>query len=131
MNLISNAELVEIFLLSQENADAQFQYWLSVTFAVIVASSVAGERLNSKIRIWLTTLYLMAAGIFIIKFLGAQSAIGMYYEEMSMRGLSNTNNALPAFSTSIMIWFRRILFLAGTVTAIWFLYNSDLLNKDE
>lgn len=131
MELISNAELVEIFLLSQENADAQFQYWLSVSFAVIVASSVAGERLNSKVRIWLTTLYLLAASIFIIKFLGAQSAIGMYYQEMSLRGLSNTNNVLPAFSTSIMIWFRRVLLVAGTITSIWFLYNSDMLKADE
>ena len=131
MELISNAELVEIFLLSQENADAQFQYWLSVSFAAIVASSAAGSRINTNIRHLLAALYLLAACVFVIKFLGAQSAIGMYYEEMTVRGLNNTNNLLPPIATNLMIWFRRILFLGGSITTVWFLYNKHTLLNAE
>ena len=46
MEQYSPAELSELFLQAQALIDTQFQYWMSITFAVVVAGFVAGERLE-------------------------------------------------------------------------------------
>ena len=131
MDLISNAELVEIYWLIQERVDAQFQYWLSVSFAVIVACFVAGERLNSKLRLLLTALYFLAAGVFIMKYFTNQTALIMYVSEMNSRALNYRDLGASEYLLPTIVWFRQILFLVGTITTIWFLYSNHTQLKDK
>ena len=43
---ISAAELTELWLMSQSEINAQFEFWLTVSFAVIVASLSEGNALT-------------------------------------------------------------------------------------
>lgn len=130
MDLISNAELIEIYLMAQAHVDAQFQYWLSVSFAVIVASFVAGDRLSLKIRMWLAGLYMLAVGVFVLKFLNGQIAIGMYVSEMNSREINSGESMISTYGVPMMVWFRRLLFLLGTITTLWFLQSNEKRIKE-
>ena len=50
MEQLSNAELAELFLIMESAIYTQFEYWLTITFAVVVAAFVAGKRLNRNLR---------------------------------------------------------------------------------
>ena len=61
MDQISNSDLLQLVLQQRSSIDLQFQFWLSITFAVIVASFTAGSRLVPKLRSLTALLYLLAS----------------------------------------------------------------------
>jgi hypothetical protein len=70
---MTEAELLQIFLDVNQDIDTQFQFWISITFAVLVASFVADERLSKPERIVVTALYLCAAMILLQRYMSALS----------------------------------------------------------
>jgi hypothetical protein len=50
MEELTSIDMVEAYFLASETIDAQFQYWLTVTFAVVVAAFAAGNRLTRPMR---------------------------------------------------------------------------------
>ncbi len=58
------AEIRELILLSEASIDYQIQFWLTVTFATIVASFAARNLLAPKLRALITSLYLTATFVF-------------------------------------------------------------------
>ena len=52
MNERSNIDLLNLVLLQRSSIDLQFQFWLSITFAVVVASFTAGPRLIFQLRLY-------------------------------------------------------------------------------
>jgi hypothetical protein len=59
----SPAELAELFILEQSEINQQFEIWMTVTFAVIVASFVAGERLVQRLRVVVATLCVLSVNV--------------------------------------------------------------------
>ncbi len=55
MESLSTAELIEIAMSMRESLDDQFQYWLTITFAVVVGSFIAGHKLNKNLRLVVTS----------------------------------------------------------------------------
>lgn len=73
---IPEVQILELFLQVNADIDTQFQVWISITFAVLVASFVAGDRLKRGARFGLALLYLCAAWVLFIRYLRA----GTYLE---------------------------------------------------
>ena len=58
MESLSIADLTEMVLMVSNAQDDQFQYWLSISFAVIVASFIAKEKITERLKIvgpWITS----------------------------------------------------------------------------
>jgi hypothetical protein len=68
---IPEVQLLQAFLEVNSDIDTQFQVWVSITFAVLVASFVAGHRLSRIARTGLVALYLCAAAVLLIRYLRA------------------------------------------------------------
>jgi hypothetical protein len=77
---IPEVQLLELFLEVNSDIDTQFQVWVSITFAVLVASFVAGGRLSRFARSGLAGLYLCAAAVLLIRYVRAGSYIGYVVE---------------------------------------------------
>lgn len=60
MDQVSTSDLLNLLLTQRASIDMQFQFWLSITFAVIVAGLVAGRRVNLKLRLLAAVLYVLA-----------------------------------------------------------------------
>ena len=57
----------KIIVLTQEpgrTITEQFNFWMATTFAVVIASYTAGERLCKAIRVYIAALYLAAVSVF-------------------------------------------------------------------
>ena len=66
MEHIASSDLIDLLLLQREAIDVQFQFWISVTFALVVACFVAGSKIQPGYRLLLGGLYLMATATFLI-----------------------------------------------------------------
>ena len=60
MDQVPTSDLLNLLLAQRASIDVQFQFWLSITFAVIVAGFVAGRRLDLKLRLLAAVLYVLA-----------------------------------------------------------------------
>ena len=120
MDQFSAAELVEIFYLTMTVADTQFQYWITVTFAAVVAGFIAGDRLKKRLRIAAASLYLLASFVLISRFFAtALSAgrVGMAMEEMGV-------DIVRPVGTLVVV-ARILLFILGTVAALYVLLREQ------
>ena len=86
MDAISTAELLEIAMLLRDDLEDQFQFWLSITFAVIVASFIAGDRLRFSWRTIVGTLYLLATVLFAVRLSESAQNLMLYLTPALERG---------------------------------------------
>ena len=117
MNQVSTAELLNLLLAQRSSIDLQFQFWLTITFAVLAAAFVAGQRLRSRLR-WLAAfLYAMASGHLMLRWMYDGSVGQQWAEELVRRGV---DIAIPWTA----VYLRVALMVIGTVSTLAFLLTA-------
>jgi hypothetical protein len=118
METLSSAELLELIATQSALLDSQFQYWLSVSFAVIVASFAAHEQLKAKARVWIGVLYSGISAVFLIRYFSSFELIRVLANEAVARELQTGG-------TPVAGYVRGIVWLGGLVTTLWFLLRPS------
>ena len=120
-NLPTFAELQELTALSEASIDSQFQFWLTVTFAIIVASFAGRHVLTSTLKHITAFLYTLSTFVF---------ASRWYYDYLDLRHYETLfiemgHDPSPPLLTA----FSRILLMSlGSVATLYFVYwgtNSE------
>ena len=119
MDQISAAELVELFYIRESVIDVQFQYWLTITFAVIVASFVAKGHLNKTLRSAVALLYLLATVVLISRWYYVAMDVAQLFGQLQELGVSTD---IPW----VTIISRVFLVALGTSAALIFLLSEKL-----
>lgn len=115
---IAEVQLLQVYLDVNGDIDTQFQVWLSITFAVLVASFVAGLRLSRGARIGMAILYACAAVILYLRYTRAVSYIGYVYQVYRMYHV-----VAPEPASTIAYELRRGIFIFGSaITALGVLF---------
>lgn len=108
---MTEVDLLSLFFAVNQDIDTQFQFWISITFAVLVASFVADERLSRVERAVITLLYMSAATIILLRYTSALAHQRDVLELFSANGL--TQPELPTFAGLL----RLSLFTFGSLIA--------------
>ena len=119
MDQFSPAELAELYFIRESVIDAQFQFWITITFAVIVANFIAGNRLSQRSRYAAALLYALAVVV-----LGSR----WWYvalDATQFRGQLRELGVVLAVP-SITIYARVILVALGTAASLIFLLSNWL-----
>ena len=120
------AELTEFYLLGQAAMDTQFYYWLTVTFAAVVAGFVAADRLTWSLRILVAVLYLLAASVLVIRFVTSARVIA------DIQSFLQEANALVLESyNAYLVLLRATLLILGTAAALFFLLRPHATRRSE
>jgi len=122
MDQFSLAELTELYFIRESGVDIQFQFWLTITFATVVATFVAGNRLDRKLRWVAAVLYLLATAVLVSRW---------YYlaiEAVAFRTAA-LESGVPLSVPWVTIVFRGLLVGVGTVAALWFLVRKESHKK--
>ena len=108
-------ELLDLILLSEAAIDTQSQFWITVTFATIVATYAARKSLSGKLKKLVTMLYLIATVVF---------ASRWYYEVMDILAYQNLLLELGYVNKTpfVTLFSRVILMASGTVATIYFIH---------
>ena len=129
METISTAELFELALIFRTDAADQFQYWLSITFAIIAASFLGRDYLTNRLGVAVGTLYILATALFCIRYIESLVNARQLLVEIYARG---ANFALVdgSFGGSLAVYLRLALFVLGTIAALWYLYENTRDNRN-
>ncbi|MEE8094368.1 MAG: hypothetical protein V3T47_09030 [Gammaproteobacteria bacterium] len=118
MDQYSLAELTELYFAAATLMDTQFQYWISVTFAVVIAGFFAGNRLTKNLSYLAAILYGLATFVLIARFTAAAGTVAMFGNAIVEAGVEMSRVGLP---TRVL---RYILFTTGTLAALYFLLRQ-------
>ncbi|MEJ8569393.1 hypothetical protein [Elongatibacter sediminis] len=115
MDALTIAEALELIRVNEEAMVTQFETWLTITFATIVAVFV-GRNLLSRLMRWLVTILYLLASLSVI-------AMSIYFAEsnaqltllLESRGVTVV---APVFAA--LVFF--LLFVAGVSTTVYFIH---------
>ena len=124
MEHLSVSEILELTLLSESAVDAQVQFWLTATFATIVASVVGRSLLTRKLRALILSLYLTATFVFVSRWIYEAIDLNNYQEMLNQIGYENTPPTLTIIGRFVLIVF-------GTCATAYFIYFNSNENADK
>jgi hypothetical protein len=116
MDQISTSDLLSLLLTQRASIDLQFQFWLSITFAVIVAGFVAGGRLDRKLRVLAAVLYVLATAHLATRWIYDGGVGERWVNVLVSRGV---DIGIPW----VAAYLRMAVMLLGTVSALVFLFR--------
>ena len=120
MDSLSTAEIYELYFMVQEQLDVQFQYWLSISFALVIATYIGRETIEYKIRRIASILYMVCTVMFFFKYISSMSHAARISMELTLRDIPAEN----VFGL-IVLPLRVIIFVCGTLTTIWFVHKKQ------
>lgn len=117
MEGLTVAEAMELIRINEEAIAIQFQTWLTITFATIVAI-FAGRNLLTPLIRWLVTLLYLLASLSV-------AAMSIYLAEGNAQlvvALTSHDVAVatPVFAGSVFF----VLFLVGVATSVYFIHMT-------
>lgn len=116
MDQIPTSDLLNLLLTQRASIDLQFQFWLSITFAVIVAGFVAGRRLDLKLRLLAAALYVLASAHLATRWMYDGGVGERWVNVLVSRGV---DIGIPW----VAAYLRMAVMLLGTVSALVFLFR--------
>ena len=119
MDQFSPAELAELFFNRESVIDTQFQYWITITFAVIVANFVAGKRLSLRSRYVVSLLYALAVAVLVSRWSYVADDALQFRQQLEQMGVVLN---FPLFT----VISRVALVAFGTAATLIFLLSNWL-----
>ena len=116
-------ELKEIILATEQVVDIQFQFWLTTSFATIVAAYAGRNRLTTGLRHIVVVLYLLATLTFISRWYYAGLDLAEY--RLMLEELGRELNA--PWGT---LFSRLALMICGSLVTVFFVYRSEASEAD-
>ena len=112
-------ELIQSSLYSALSlTDSVLQIWLTLTFAVIVSTYVAGRRFDKPVYLLVSGLYAFASAIQLIRFISAARQAFFYKNLLSTRGFEPW--PVPDWMSATIGIGSVVLICAGTLGTLWF-----------
>ena len=102
--------------------DSIFQIWITLTFAVLVATYVAERRFDRGMYRFVSSLYGLASGILLIRFASAAFQAFHYKNLLLTRGLEPW--PVPNVVSLIIGVGTIVLIFAGTLATLWFVRST-------
>ena len=106
---MSDAELHELIMMSADQIDSAFEFWLTISFGVLIAIHVTKGAISSYIKLLICGLYLAATSVAVLLMLGDIMQIYKYAEESNF-----TMGGIALSATSDYI--RLLVYVIGSAS---------------
>jgi len=117
---LAPAELIQLYDAVTSNINAQFELWLTITFAVIVASYLAGHKLARSLQ-WLIAVLYTAVSVLLFLMLLAAVEFGSRFDAIFFIA----DSGAPTWTIAALRTFIWILGTAATLTFVFKGHRSD------
>jgi len=118
---MTESELIEIIYMSTASAEAQFESWMAVTIAMVVAVYTAGYRLNSKVRLIVAFLYVLICMLFYLRYENELFSIALHIQQLRELG-----SEFGAKNIALMRVIRTIVVVGATSLALALIVSPRL-----
>ena len=114
---LTNEELIQLYAVVTTSVNAQFELWLTITFAVIIASYLAGHRLARSLQYVMATLYTAVSVLLYLMLVGAVQ-FSQQFDALNS-GASSENKLVFA-----IVVLRTLVWMLGTIATIVFIFKG-------
>ena len=114
---LTNEELIQLYDVVTSSVNAQFELWLTITFAVIIASYIAGHRLAKSLQYLIAILYTAVSALLFLMLLGA-----VQFSEQFDALTAGTSSASDVVGTIVVL--RTSVWILGTIATIVFIFKG-------
>ena len=118
---LTNEELIQLYDVVTGSVNAQFELWLTITFAVIIASHIAGHRLAKSLQYLIATLYTAVSVLLYLMLLGAVQFSQQF--DVIAAGTSSASDVAGPITV-----LRTAVWILGTISTIVFIFKG---HKDD
>ena len=125
------AEAAELFYIAMETQDRFFEFWITATFAVVIACHLASKTLTKGFSTMISLLYLAFSTNMIARWYLAGGAVGGFRDVM-IGAMTQQGGFMSPESQEILMYISRIgargtLFIGTAVTIffVWYTYNNQ------
>ena len=105
--------------------DSQFEFWLTLTFALVVSTFLGGGVLTRGARIAIAVLYVLA-----VYLVWLQQAFHVEQSLYLVSLLSNLGVEVPLATGELANRIRAVMFFAGSLAAVVFVVRPGLVRSD-
>lgn len=123
MNETTVAELIELLQNESASIDMQFQLWITITTAVIIASFAARHHLSFWMRAFIAVMYALASATIAFRYANDASQFVFLHNELRIRGVD-----YPTFIDLRIL--RGLVFSCGTVATLVFMFFKPSSTTD-
>ncbi len=116
---LTTEEVILIWDATLGQINAQFELWLTITFAVIVASYFAGHRLPKSLQYLIATLYSLTSVLLLLTLISAANRAAGY-------GILGLLAEDPSVFTWLIAPLRIGVWILGTITTVIFIFKANL-----
>ena len=102
--------------------DSVLQIWLTLTFAVIVSTYVAGRRFDRRVYLLVSGLYALASAVQFVRFCSAAYQAFYYKDLLVARGFDPW--PVPDWASIVIGAGSVLLIVTGTLGTLWFVRNT-------
>ena len=118
---LTNEELIQLYDVVTGGVSAQFELWITITFAVIIASYLAGHRLAKSLQYLIAALYTAVSALLFLMLLSAVQ-FSQQFDGPNLGVSSESNLVLAVVVLRIAVW------MLGTIATIVFIFKG---HKDD
>lgn len=117
MNDVSVAELIGLLQNESASIDMQFQLWITITSAVVIASFAARHHLSLQLKVFVAVMYALASATIALRYANDASQFVFLNNELIARGVSYPNYADLRF-------LRGLVYFFGTLATLVFVIRT-------
>ncbi|MFT5177299.1 MAG: hypothetical protein ACI90R_000336 [Alteromonas macleodii] len=120
---LTDEEIIELYGLVTGNVTAQFELWLTITFAVIIASYLAGHRLHKILQFAIAILYSAVSVLLYLMIMGTVQFAERF--DMFTPGNSDSGDLVVAIGL-----LRTFVWIFGSAATLVFIFFGHRNHRD-
>jgi hypothetical protein len=117
---LSEAELIGLFLETSQSLDSNFEFWLTVSFALLVASYLVTERLPYSVFMLTMFLYIVSTVLFMLRGMNTGRTLTSIRDQLDARNSEIV--LIGADENMVVAGLYFVVMITGTVATIAFVY---------
>jgi len=114
-------ELNELLLTTADKFSGIVEFWVSISFAVVVACFFISGKVNRKVLKLMGFLYVLSSLFLATLYVAFAIRANHYYELMVSSGYEVAHFSNPASLTTLVL--VSILFIGGTFSTVYYMYS--------
>ena len=115
MDSVSVAELIELLQNESASIDMQFQLWITITSAIVIASYAVRHNLSLGLKVFVAAMYSLATAALMVRYANDAAQFAFLRAELTSRGVE-----YPAVGDLRLL--RGVVYFVGTVATLVFVF---------
>ena len=121
---MTEAELHSLIMMSADQIDSAFEFWLTISFGVVIAIHITRDSIGMHLRTLICALYVAASSVAVLLTIGDIMQIYSYARQLSI-----PLGGIGPSGTSDII--RLVVYVVGTVSVATAIFRySKWVGKD-